>query len=695
MQKLQLYIEGERLDLFKDEAVSLTQTIQNVKDVSKIFTSFSKTFSLPASKNNNKIFKHYYNFDIVDGFDARTKKAGTIELNEIPFKSGRIKLEGVGLKNNSPYIYKITFFGNTVELPDLIGADKLGSLPFSDAAYIKDYDWLSIRNGLDGAANALITPLITHTQRLYYDSNVPGVDNLYYDSSLQQGVVWNQLKYALRLYEIILEIELKYDILFSRDFFSTTNPTFYNLYMWLHRKSGAVAPSSQVVSYTSILENWTGTTLYITKGYSTVTIPQSTVTLPNRILFNVLELTPTDLTIPYVVVISLNGSPIYTSPKDVGVRSFTDAIIPVANGVYTVSVQHSVAITFSTVTWEFDGEIRNPSTVAWNETVTVSSASLTEVVTFVVSEQIPDVSIMEFLNGLFKMFNLVAYVNDSNTIVVRPLEASSGINYSYYTSADINGEDAPVSYDISSYVDVSKGDVDIALPYKEIFYQYEGVGSFLAKQHNQLFGLDWGGLKYIGGTETDGTGGINYNASTEVYNVKIPFEHFKYERILDAYNSDSTTIQWGYSVNENQQAYIGKPLIFYAIKQVGGTTFNFVVDSSTHNPQFDYWIPSNSLYLNPATGTQNLNFNLEINEYTSSTAFTGTLFGNYHSEYIVDVFNESRRITKVTAYLPLRILYKFKLNDTFVINTQSYLINSITTNLQDGKSEMELLNKVQ
>ena len=127
MQELQLYIEGQRVELFKDETVSLTQTIQNVKDVSKIFTSFSKTFSLPASKTNNKIFKHYYNFDIVNGFDARIKKAGNIELNHIPFKTGRIKLEGVELKNNLAHTYRITFFGNTVELPDILGDDSLGS----------------------------------------------------------------------------------------------------------------------------------------------------------------------------------------------------------------------------------------------------------------------------------------------------------------------------------------------------------------------------------------------------------------------------------------------------------------------------------------------------------------------------------------------------------------------------------------
>ena len=68
MQKLQLYIEGQRVDLFDDESVVLTQTIQNVKDVQKVFTDYSKTFTLPATKENNKIFRHYYNNSITNGF---------------------------------------------------------------------------------------------------------------------------------------------------------------------------------------------------------------------------------------------------------------------------------------------------------------------------------------------------------------------------------------------------------------------------------------------------------------------------------------------------------------------------------------------------------------------------------------------------------------------------------------------------
>jgi len=121
MQNIELYIEGQRLDLFNDESVSLTQTIKNARDVAKVFTSFTQTFNVPASKTNNKIFKHFYNFDIVDGFDARIKVAGTIELNSFPFKDGKIKLEGVSLKENQAHSYKITFFGKAVNLKDLVG----------------------------------------------------------------------------------------------------------------------------------------------------------------------------------------------------------------------------------------------------------------------------------------------------------------------------------------------------------------------------------------------------------------------------------------------------------------------------------------------------------------------------------------------------------------------------------------------
>ena len=132
MQVIELYISNQRVDLFKDESVSITDTIINAKDVSKVFTSFSQQFSLPASSTNNKIFKHYYNWDIVGGFDARFKVSAILKLNGIDFKIGKVKLNSVSLKDNKPHSYKVVFYGETVTLNDVLGEDKLSLLTFAD-----------------------------------------------------------------------------------------------------------------------------------------------------------------------------------------------------------------------------------------------------------------------------------------------------------------------------------------------------------------------------------------------------------------------------------------------------------------------------------------------------------------------------------------------------------------------------------
>ena len=116
MQQLQLFIADTRVDLFKDETINLTQTIQNVKDIGSIFTDFSRSFSVPASKNNNSIFRHYYNFQIINGFNANDKVEAEIKLNSYLFRKGYIALDGVNMKNNKPSAYKLTFFGETVDL---------------------------------------------------------------------------------------------------------------------------------------------------------------------------------------------------------------------------------------------------------------------------------------------------------------------------------------------------------------------------------------------------------------------------------------------------------------------------------------------------------------------------------------------------------------------------------------------------
>jgi len=253
MQKLQLYIDNQRIELFKDESVSLTQTIQNIRDISKIFTDFSKSFTIPASKTNNKIFKHYYNFDITGGFDGRKKVAARLELNTIPFRNGKIKLDDVQMRNNKAYAYKITFFGNIVNLKDLLGEDKLVSLTSLNSY---NYVYNSANNltylQADPTANDFVIPLISHTDRWYYDST-GGTDGNNQNlanttgSSPYEGVYWNMIKPALRVSEIISAIESKYGLTFSTDFFTSSNANYNDLFLWLHRKKGVAKSTGENV----------------------------------------------------------------------------------------------------------------------------------------------------------------------------------------------------------------------------------------------------------------------------------------------------------------------------------------------------------------------------------------------------------------------------------------------------------------
>jgi hypothetical protein len=50
-REVQLYIQDTRVDLFQDETISITDSIQNVSDISVVFTPFSKQFSLPNYLN--------------------------------------------------------------------------------------------------------------------------------------------------------------------------------------------------------------------------------------------------------------------------------------------------------------------------------------------------------------------------------------------------------------------------------------------------------------------------------------------------------------------------------------------------------------------------------------------------------------------------------------------------------------------
>jgi len=696
MYTIQLFIKDNdgsdvRVDLFKDESVTITQTIQNIRDIGAIFTDFTRTFNIPASPNTNRLFKHYYNSDIVSStnnlisdFDARSRKDARIELNHTPFKKGQIRLDGVLMKDNKPNSYKITFFGNTVKLSTVLRDLKLDALDLS--AFDTTYTETNIKNKLQSAIGDLTVPIITHTRRLVYNSGSTTytgiIDNIAKTAGDNKALSLKELKYALRVHKIIEAIEARFsEIKFSTDFFNTTNQPYHNLFMWLHRKEGDVGTDAQVTEpFVQSLNTFaTGTFVPANNPSqisSSIVSDGTTLTVSgtDNLIFSI-SVTPSNNSVNYSLSVSIDGEQKF-STQGTGVLSIemtSLGINPVEPGDYTFSISStsSASVTFTyAVTMTTQGALE-PEQVD-EQTYSVSSASaiaFTQAQAFIISKEIPDIKIIDFLTGIFKMFNLTAFVEDDGTIKVQTLD-------SFYASG--------VSRNITDFVDINQSEINNSLPFKEIDLRYLGLQSFFADTHEKIFNLEWG-------TET-----INFSDVTQdgsVYKIELPFEHHKFQRLLDLNDTSgdtSTDIQFGWSVNIDQSPFVGKPVLFYPVRVTSGTPIQLKdFSGSSDGALTTYILPSNTLTL--ATNSQSIHFSTELSEYTNETVLKN-LFSEYYRTYISDVFDSKNRLTRVTAYLPAKILLNLSLADRLEINQKSYKINSITTDMENGKSELELIN---
>ena len=668
MREAQLYIGSDRVDMFKDEGVDVTQTIKNVRDISKVFTTFTKQFSVPASKNNNAIFSHYY---AANNFDARTRKDGRIELNGATFRRGKVRLDGVDMRNNSPYAYRVTFFGSVVELKDVLKEDKLPSLTDLDI----DFDYSSTKilsnlqtlHSVDSQSNVQVgisLPLITHSQRLYYDSANDSAQsgNLHY-GSIVQGVKHRQLKYAVRLDKIIDAIESKYsEINFASDsFFHDSTKDIHKIYMWCHRKTGQVtieAGNQQRVTYQSISFQ-TYLDVQTDGDVEIVPNPQSNDTL--------VFLASATNNAKYDLIIKKNGAieRVYEGVSGTISPTYSTGNIAQGDEFAAFIRTYDETATFSSLKWQYK---RDTSILQERSSTTTTYPSSYK---FNIAENLPEMKIIDFLSNLFKMFNLVAYVQDDDTIQVEPLDDFYG------RSRD---------QEITDYVDISTSQVNTAIPFKEVFFKYADTEAILAKQHLQeLSDIEWGGIEYSHDGQLDG----------DIYKIEPDFAHAKYERLIDIADASSDTgVQVGYYVNENEEAYHGKPLLLYIDNHSPSVDISFVANDYRVQIASSQSVnmPSNTEIID-SVSSNSLHFSDELSEYTrTSIDDDKNLFSRFYSKYISNVFDSSNRITKVNAILPLGKIIDIQMYDVIIINSKKYRINSMRTNLRDGRTEFELIN---
>ena len=662
--KVTLFVGDQELDMFGDEDITINLSVQNIQDISKIFTDYTQGFSVPASPRNNSIFEHYYRTDIVGGADYRLRAEGRIEINGLVFRYGSIELEGVQMRKNAPYAYDITFYGLLVNLTDLFGEDYLYDLDLS--AYNHTYDQATIHSGLTSNALApVIYPLITPKDVWFYESDSMNGDpnNIHFHNVNQDhGVQYYNLKPAIPVERIFDAIAAKYGVTFN----ITNISDFEKLYMWCHRRAEYMYGPG-----VSLTLPWNLVTFNGTSTPAEFDIATETWTVTESNTYDV-TITTDDATVDYEIGAFVNGQLVQAyvidaHPATTETRTFSIVLTlgdkvtfyTRAKEFNTLTLQVSLVEAYVGATLYMDAT--NSGTQTINADVDVSS-------------NMPEQKVADFVSSICKMFNLVVIPTSSTSFDLLPLGE-------WYASG--------ATIDLSQYFDITESQVERPQLYKQIEFKYNETGAISGEEYRLTNNVGYGDLRAEFVFDT-----------TEELMVEPQFDQMLFNILTDEDGGGLTNILAGYAVTRELETYLGQPFLFYAPETyfIGDFPISFIDLSNaiTGNDAVEvdtiWYCNTSSKPTNGAT-TYSTNFGADLDPYFLESV-NNSLYNVYWKDYIVDLYDPSRRLVRIPAILPLGKILNFDLKNKLLWNGQRWIVNVATFNLTTGKAEFELLNDV-
>ena len=665
MRSVKIFIENLQVDLFKDETIEVTSSVQNIADIATVFTDFSQSFTIPCTPNNNRIFEHYYNNDVDTTIDHNKRRKARIEIDTIPFRTGKIQLEKSQVKNSNADSYSVTFFGDIVTFKDLVLEDKLKDLDYSTINHQYTGAEVQLRIETDSAVTDYDVkyPLISSSKVWQYTGG--GATDI---NATAGAIAYTDLFPAVRVATIFDLIELKYGVSFTGNIL--TNQKFRDAFLLYKSKEVAITYSAPVDVIFGELN--ASTDVLYDSIVQQRPIADSTLSLPSDSFasskyYNVSVNIVTASSVNYYLDVYLNG--VLTSSY---LGNGSNVFNVISYGTYNATIDYtfklrSVAVmTFTgTVDYSYNYTVNNnydPFTyppyndsLAYSETITsVTTTNYTNLSAFA-----PDMKIMDFMKGIFNTFNL--------TVV-----STSPTSFRFQTLKDFynSGTDRNITkYVITDDITVSRPKL-----YNAVSFEYEQSNSFLNRKYFDLFGKEYSNLKAVFGYD----GGD--------YTIKLPFETLLHNKFTN------TDLQVAYTLGTEPEYknYIPKAVLLYQNKYTNigaGELFKF--NNGTTTDDITDYIPFGQD--SDVSGVDySLNFNSDISSFTENIE-NNSLYATYYEEYLTNLFSSKTRLVDVKTIIPLRILSTLKLNDSLIIRDKKYIINSMKSNLTTGEVSFSLI----
>ena len=666
MRKVQIYVENKRIDLFEDEKIQVKSSVQNVSDISKVFTDFSQSFTVPASDNNNDIFGFYYNNDL-DKFNANTRVDCRIEIDLAQFRKGRLQLEGSTVKNNQVQSYNVTFYGEVVSLKDRFEDEKLRDLDYSSLSF--NYTAANVKNLIETSTYQDIRfPLISSQRVWTYGTGGVTPNDI---SVPAYPIEHTELFPAISDSKILSLIADTYGVTFTGNFL--TDDRFKNSYTWWKNRETTNFTSQAIDIPFNLGNSSCDPDLPNAVGISKVNldfIDLNTLTPPadfssnyggsHRLEVNFVPAT----TVTYYLDVYKNGL-YYNTLSGNSSQLFVIESIPNLfglNDTYTFKARADGNLTFDcTIKYIFTRTYINTSNGFSQQSFTCSYLSLSNTIVNILdfSSSAPDIKVLDWFTGTLNEFNLTCLPTDALTFQIEPLQ-------DWYA----NGQ----TIDITKYVDTDSIQVDRAKMYNEISFEWQKSKSFMNTAYEGINGKEYGNLREIFPNNDGGK-----------YAIKLPFETILFNNFGDIFNN----IQVAYSLTDapDYKPYIPKPVKLY-LNESKPCYFWFDNGASV---LIQSYMPFGQSTVNNSDD-YSMNFGSEFDSLNPNNNITNSLYKTYYEAYLLNLFYSKTRKVTLKCILPLGVLTDLTLDDAIIVRDKKYRINDMTTDLTSGVVSLVLLS---
>ena len=515
MRTVQVYIEGQRLDLFKDEIISVTSKQQDIQDISKVFTDYSQSFSVPSSIKNDAIFEHFYQNDVDSTIDYNIRRDAYIEIDLTTFRRGKISLEKSEVKDNQPYSYQITFYGDITSLKDKFADDKLQDLTLLNI-YAHDYTATEVENRVtDGATNYVVRyPLITRRYLTYDDAGVNDIN------TNTGAIAYNELFPAIRLAAIFGAMQGKYGVTFDGTFL--TDKRFQNCFLYCQNANDfQFFTTTEDVDFTTGGEDASNPSSAVYQDY--FDLAEETLTIQPVNYVDAFGVTPssaffedatshrvfvsascTSATAIYYIDVFING--VLSITIDGQFAIFQQAYVRRNDNINTQDVLHfRVRATESTtvnISVRYEQHQQDPSYFPSLSNIFFANSSMSLSGDIDPIAYLPDMKVSEFFTGVLKEFNLTCYGIAEGVFQVEPLD-------DWYAKGAV--------VDITKYTDIKSTNIDRLKLFNNIQFKYQQSENILNTQFRDLFGREYGDTQ------------VAFDYDGGEYKIEQPFENMQFQ----------------------------------------------------------------------------------------------------------------------------------------------------------------------